>query len=50
MCNSLAQWSQLNVSVLSSLSVTHLDLFKVVQQLVFNPHHFEGYVENEWDQ
>jgi hypothetical protein len=27
----------------------HLDLFKVVQKLFFYPHHFEGYVENEWD-
>ena len=28
----------------------HLDLFEVIQQLVFNPHHFEGYVEDERDQ
>ena len=26
-----------------------LDLFKVVQELFFYPHHFEGYVEDEWD-
>ena len=49
-CNSLAQQSQSNVLVLSSSSMMHLNLFKVVQQLVFNPHHFEGYVEDEQDQ
>ena len=26
-----------------------LDLFKVVQNLFFYPHHFEGYVKNERD-
>ena len=46
---SSAQRSQLKFSVLSSSSVLRLDLFKVVQELFFYPHHFEGYVEDEWD-
>jgi hypothetical protein len=29
--------------------VSRLDLFKVVQELFFYPHHFKGYVEDEWD-
>ena len=29
--------------------MSHLDLFKVVQELLFYPHHFKGYVEDEWD-
>ena len=48
-CSSSAQRSQSKVSVVSSSSVSHLDLFKVVQDLFFYPHHFEGYVENERD-
>jgi hypothetical protein len=46
---SSAQRSQLKFSVLSSSSVSHLDLFQVVQQLFFYPHHFEGYIEDEQD-
>jgi hypothetical protein len=47
---SSAQRSQLKFYVSSSLSVSCLDLFQVVQQLLFYPHHFEGYVEDEWNQ
>ena len=46
---SSAQRSQLKFSVSSSSSVSRLDLFKVVQELFFYPHHFKGYVEDEWD-
>ena len=49
MCRSSAQRSQSKVSTASSSSVSCLDLFKVVQDLFFYPHHFEGYVENERD-
>jgi hypothetical protein len=48
-CRSSAQRSQSKVSTASSLSVSRLDLFRVVQDLFFYPHHFEGYVENEQD-
>ena len=48
-CRSSAQWSQSKVSISSSSSVSRLELFKVVQELFFYPHHFECYVENEWD-
>ena len=49
MCRSSAQRSQSKFSTSSSSSVSRLDLFKVVQELFFYPHHFEGYVEDEWD-
>ena len=48
-CRSSAQRSQSKVSIASSLSVSCLDLFKIVQNLFFYPHHLEGYVENERD-
>ena len=49
MCRSSAQRSQSKVSIASSSSVSHLDLFKVVQDLFFYPHHLKGYVEDERD-
>ena len=46
---SSAQRSQFKVLTSSSSSMSRLDLFKVVQDLFFYPHHFKGYVKNEWD-
>ena len=46
---SSAQQSQSKVLISSSSSVSRLDLLQIVQYLFLYPHHFEGYVENEWD-
>ena len=46
---SSAQRSQSKVSISSSSSMSCLDLFQIVQYLFLYPHHFEGYVKDEWD-